>query len=138
MARVRESTFWKRVRRAWPGHALRIEASHGEVEVGTPDVVLSIGGHGGYVELKVWPEPLQPMQLPWHLDALSRGASCWVLCDLGDEVLLESAAQYDHRLGCGLGRPHGITLQQALNMIQSCLVSNSIQAGSRGARKKSR
>lgn len=98
-----EAQFWKNVRRAWPGHAVRIEASRGDAEEGTPDCVLSIGGRGLWIELKVWPEKLRPAQLAWHLDGIARGAGAWVLCSFGKRgVWFGRAPQYE--LLCQVGR----------------------------------
>lgn len=144
MARGPEGEFWKRVRKAWwPSHAIRIEASLGEVEVGTPDTVLSCGGRGGYVELKVWPDNVSDVQLAWHIDALSRGAYAMVLSELpGPDglVWLGRADDYHQSVidiivaevirpkGKAVGRrrgPEGVVLQAALKMIRSALIGST-------------
>lgn len=93
-----EKRLWEKIRAAWPGHCQRVEASLGEAQSGTPDGVLSVSGRGAWVELKVWPEPLRPLQLPWHQDALQRGAAAYVLCWMYDKsqklVWLGSAEDY--------------------------------------------
>ena len=135
MARGPEAAFWKKVRRAWRGHAIRIEASWGEVEVGTPDTILSVGGKGGYVELKVWPDNVSGEQLTWHIDAIERGAYAMVLSELpSGNVWLGPAEEY-HPLVRGylgkislgwkaarISRPNGVSLQAALNVIDCALI----------------
>lgn len=95
-----EKKFWDRIRSVWPGHAVRVEASEGGVDPGFPDAILSVGGHGGYVELKVWPEPLRETQLPWHIDAIQRGATAevWAYIEQSDEVWCGTAEQYQDLL----------------------------------------
>lgn len=78
-----ESRVWKKVRKAWMGHGVRIEASMGDADSGTPDCMLSWRGRGGWVELKVWHEPLRVSQRVWHAEALRDGATCVVLCEVG-------------------------------------------------------
>ena len=96
MSRGPEAAFWKKVRRAWSGHSVRVEASDGEVDAGTPDTVLSVGYKGGFVELKVWPDNVSSIQLAWHQDAIERGAYCMVLSELPDgDVWLGNAEDYD-------------------------------------------
>ena len=124
MARGPEGRFWRKVRAAWPGHAQRVEASHGDSEPGTPDVVLSIGFRGGWVELKVWPDNVSVKQLAWHTDATDRGAYCVVLSRISPrEVWLGSAERYDSLVRCGK-RPKGVHLQAALNGIRCALISS--------------
>lgn len=95
-ARGPEAAFWRRVRDAWAWHAVKIRAEDGEADTGTPDVVLSRGGRGGWVELKVWPDNVNPKQLAWHIDARQRGAYCVVLSEMPDgSVWLGSAEEYD-------------------------------------------
>lgn len=89
-----EKKLWGRIRAWWEGHAVRVEASAGGVDAGFPDGILSIGGRGAYVELKVWPEELRPMQLPWHLDCLDRGGGCEVWCWVGDGIWCGRADEY--------------------------------------------
>jgi len=73
-----EKRLWKRVRermarvRGW--HGTRIEASSGEAMVGTPDAVITAGGRTRWVELKCWPEPLNPHQRVWCLERDATGA----------------------------------------------------------------
>ncbi len=113
-----ESRFWSKVRKAWPGHAQRVEASHGDADAGTPDAVLSYGNRGGWIETKVWPEELRKMQLPWHIDAIQRGAYARVLCDLGKgEVWLGLAYDYQWHLD-QRKKPRGYSLQAAITMIR--------------------
>jgi hypothetical protein len=129
MARGPEGEFWKRVRRGWKGHSVRIEASDGEVEEGTPDTVLSVGGHGGFVELKVWPDNVSPQQLAWHMDALDRGAYAMVLAELPDgTVWLGRADDWDRltREQAGfriirVSSPGPMLLHDALNVIACAL-----------------
>lgn len=142
MARGPEGDFWKKVRDGWwPEHAIRIEASLGEVDPGTPDTVLSAGGRGGYVELKVWPDNVSAVQLAWHLDACDRGAYAMVLSELSDgSVWLGRADAYDslvRRIAQAevvrpkgksyLSRrgPEGIVLQAALKMIRCALIGTT-------------
>lgn len=77
-----ESRLWRKVKKAWEGHAVRVEASNGEAPPGTPDCVLSIGGKGGWVELKVWPEPISRIQVAWQCDARLKGACALVFCQV--------------------------------------------------------
>jgi len=123
-----EQGFWKRVRSEWKGHAARIEASIGGCDPGTPDSILSINGRGGYVETKVWPQELEPSQLPWHMDAMRRGAYAVVLCELPDgKVWLGTAEDYAEFFGANRGRtfpyrrPDGVSLQSALNVVACAL-----------------
>lgn len=88
-----EADLWKKIRRVWPGHAMRIEASEGGCEPGTPDSILSVGGRGMFVELKVWPEELRPLQLPWHIDAVQRGAGAEVWCWVGEGRVWRGTAE---------------------------------------------
>lgn len=90
-----EKDLWKKIRSQWPGHAVRTEASEGGVEPGFPDSILSSNGRGFYVELKIWPEPLQPLQLPWHIDATDRGAGAEVWCWVDGLVWCGPAETYD-------------------------------------------
>lgn len=125
MARGPEGSFWKRVRGSWCGHSLRVEASNGDVEPGTPDTILSIGYAGGYVELKVWPDNVSAVQLAWHEEAHSLGAYCRVLSRIrGDRVWLGSAKAYSKLVASGV-RPAGIHLQAALDMIRCELIGRS-------------
>lgn len=122
MARGPEGAFWKRVRDAWPGHSVRIEASWGEVSVGTPDTILSIGYRGGFIELKVWPDNVSEQQLAWHREAHERGAYARVLSRIGkDKVWLGYAWEYDklHRMK---RRPKGVHLQAGLDMVRCELI----------------
>lgn len=117
-----EKDFWKKIRREWPGHAMRVEASEGGVDPGTPDTNLSINGHGGWVELKVWPEPVSPIQIAWHLDALEHGATVEVWSWLGNReglVWRGSAERYEHLvsrldLTGKRERPRGLPLQMVI------------------------
>lgn len=96
MSRGPEAAFWREVRTHWPGHAVRVEAGAGEVSVGTPDCVLSIGMKGGWIELKVWPDNVSAEQLAWHIDADQRGAYARVLVKMpGSYVWLGMAQEYD-------------------------------------------
>ena len=108
---------------------MRIEASDGEVDPGTPDTVLSIAYRGGFVELKVWPDNLSGVQKAWHEDAVQRGAYCMVLCELpSGRVWLGPAEDYtaffamhhsdDHRRKYP---PEGVSLQSALDVIRCAL-----------------
>lgn len=113
MSRGPESAFWKKVREVWPGHAQRVEASHGEAQEGTPDTVLSVGGRGGWVELKVWPDNVSREQLVWHVDAIERGAYAMVLSEL------PKRGQYDRSVKVWLGNAeeyHGIVNQVTRNI----------------------
>lgn len=64
-----EARFWKAVRDRLPRWArgIRVEANRGEVESGTPDVVLSAGKRTRWIELKVYPEGLRDSQVSWAL-----------------------------------------------------------------------
>ena len=124
-----EQSFWKTVRDAWKGHAVRIEASVGGCDPGTPDVSLAINGKGGWVETKVWPQLLEPSQLPWHMHAMRSGAYAVVLAQLPDgKVWLGTAEDYDRATSlwyaCARGDrtlPQGVSLQQALNVVACAL-----------------
>jgi hypothetical protein len=118
-----EQRFWAQVRMAWPGHAARIEAGAGGCDPGTPDCVLSVDGRGGWVELKVWPQPLEESQLPWHIDAMARGAYAVVLCWLGrDEVWVGRAEDYEYYQDRHkVERPPGVSLQEGLAVISCAL-----------------
>lgn len=127
MARGPEGAFWRRVREAWPGHALRIEASWGEVEVGTPDTILSVGGRGGFIELKVWPDNVSGQQLTWHEEAIREGAYAMVLSELpSSRVWLGPADEYfaivSRQLRQKRLRPEGVLLHDALNVIRCALI----------------
>lgn len=109
------------MRGAWPGHALRIEASDGEVDSGTPDTVLSYRYRGGFVELKVWPDNVSTVQLAWHRDAIARGAYAMVLCELPDgRVWLGDAEEY-YAFPRQSFRPPGVVLQAALRVVRCAL-----------------
>lgn len=124
MARGPEGDFWKKVRKAWPGHALRIEASDGEVPAGTPDTVLSVGFKGGYVELKVWPDDCSAQQIAWHADAMDRGAYAMVLGELpGGRVWLGPADLWTRFVQLGQV-PNGKNLHSALRVIACALSGN--------------
>jgi hypothetical protein len=141
MSRGLENRFWARVRDMWTidssgGHAVRIEASIGGCDPGTPDCVLSCGARGGWVELKVWPEALQPSQLPWHLDAIAHGAYAMVMCELPDrKVWIGSAEDYEMLLQEPLRPdrpttrrcPEGVDLHRALNMIRCALIGRRVE-----------
>lgn len=117
-----EELLWKRIRKRWRGHAVRVEASLGGVDPGTPDSNLSVDGKGGWVELKVWPTPLNEVQKAWHLDAEDRGAYCVVLCWTGnDKVWVGRGEIYTRYVGKGT-RPEGVSLQAALDGIESALI----------------
>lgn len=122
MSRGPEGSFWKTVRRAWaPAHSQRVEVGNGDADAGTPDVVLSYMFRGGWIELKVWPEPLRPMQLPWHQDAIQRGAYARVLCRLDKStVWLGTAEMYARCVRLRI-KPKGVGLQIALGEIRSAL-----------------
>lgn len=125
MARGPEGTFWRRVRDAWPGHSARVEAGMGEADPGTPDTVLSVGGKGGWVELKVWPDNVSELQLAWHIDALERGAYARVLSQLPDgKVCLLIAEDYD-RLVTRKRVPRGCHLQDAIDRIRCDLIGKA-------------
>ena len=129
------------MRETWRGHAVRVEASDGEVPVGTPDCVLSYRGAGGWIELKVWPDNVSPEQKAWHVDAIERGAYAMVLSELpSGKVWLGPAEEYhgivnlfEYRnfqrrqlFACSSGKvPEGISLQNALGVIESALSRKS-------------
>lgn len=130
MSRGPEQKFWTRVRDMWKGHAVRVEASIGGCDPGTPDSVLSVGGRGGWIETKVWPQPLEDTQLPWHMDAIQRGAYAMVLCEMPDRrVWIGSAEEYNAMIQCHLQgfriRPEGVVLQVALKMIECALIGQT-------------
>jgi len=141
MARGPEGDFWKRVRKAWPGHSVRIEASDGEVESGTPDVVLSVGFRGGFIELKVWPDDCSPQQIAWHQNAHDLGAYAMVLGELGDGKVWLGPAQewndYRHELNV----PEGVDLHAALDVIACALTGGKrhgmVGRSSKGSRTRS-
>lgn len=122
MSRGPEGDFWKEVRAAWPGHAIRIEASDGEVEPGTPDTILSIDHRGGFIELKVWPDDVSAVQLAWHADALDRGAYAMVLSKCKRGVWLGRAEDYHAMVLLGVVRSRElVSLHKALNVVASAL-----------------
>jgi len=122
MSRGPEAAFWKRVRSAWSGHAVRVEASDGEADVGTPDCVLSAGYRGGWIELKVWPDNVSREQLVWHIDAVERGAYAMVLSDVGGgRAWLGDAEEY-YSLVLRGKRPRGVVLQRALDVVRCALI----------------
>lgn len=112
-----EVNFWSRIRKQWPGHWMRIEASNGGVDPGTPDSMLSYCGRGKLVELKVWPEPVSAVQLAWHIDATQRGADpeVWSLLPDGT-VWCGGAEAYDAMTASGR-RPKGVQLQAAVKSL---------------------
>jgi hypothetical protein len=131
VSRGPEAAFWKRVRREWKGHAVRIEASDGVVDPGTPDTNLSINYRGGWVELKVWPDTLSPEQQAWHEDAIERGAYVMVLCEFSDgSVWIGDYEEYTIRVHDHAARrtkPRDrISLQAALDMI-ACALNRSAE-----------
>lgn len=67
MSRGPESRFWAKLRKTIPHglRAIRIEASWGEVDAGTPDVLIIRGVSGRFVELKVYPHKMNTNQLSW-------------------------------------------------------------------------
>lgn len=122
MARGPEGRFWKKVRGGWIGHSQRVEAGNGESEAGTPDAVLSVGGKGGWVELKVWPDNVSAKQLAWHVDAQDRGAYVVVLSQLPDGKAWVGCAQaYDDYVQRKCV-PRGCHLQAALDCIRCSLI----------------
>ncbi len=128
-----EGDFWRKVRRAWPGHSVRIEASDGEVETGTPDCVLSLGFRGGFIELKVWPDVCSPVQLAWHREAISRGAYVMVLADMKDRsVWLGPGEDWNEFVGrdgaIQLGM-HLSGLREALSVIAFALTGVAMDTG---------
>jgi hypothetical protein len=97
-----EARLWRKFMLEWPGHGVRIEASAGGCDPGTPDANISCAQHGMWLELKVWPTPVSPIQLAWHLDADQRGARALVLCWVTeDEYWVGSATRYDAMTGTG-------------------------------------
>ena len=120
-----EVDFWKKIRAAWPGHAMRIEASEGGVDPGTPDSHLSIGGRGAFVELKVWPEPLNPMQYAWHVDAVDKGAGAWVWCWVDYDCIWMGLGE-DYADYCETNsRPKGKTLGHVIDRLSKILQSRA-------------
>jgi len=94
-----EKGLWKRIRetmmgvRGWAG--VRIEAGAGEAMAGTPDCVITASGRTRWVELKVWPEPLNRWQLVWCTMRDSTGADgVLVLAGVRDGVALMRWRQY--------------------------------------------
>jgi hypothetical protein len=116
-----EKQLWKKVLERWPGHAIRVEASEGGVDPGTPDCNLSVNGHGGWVELKVWPEPVSPIQIAWHLEAEDLGASVrlWSQVSKGrDTCLVWSGSAEDYAKLVEFGRrPVGVPLQMVIDRL---------------------
>jgi hypothetical protein len=125
-----EKQLWMKIRAAWPGHSMRIEASEGGVDPGTPDAHVSIGGRGMFIELKIWPEELRPLQLPWHIDAIQRGAGAEVWAQVPDGTIWAGTAEdyqclLDNRAAVGLGWPTGRILAVQLARIRKILLSKS-------------
>ena len=105
-----EKRLWKRVREAMRGvpgwHGTRVEASSGEVVMGTPDAVITASGRTRWVELKVYPEPLNPHQRAWAAERDASGADAvMVLAGIRDGVALVPWRAYDE--GNPLGGWHG-------------------------------
>lgn len=111
-----EAKVWKRILRRWKGHAVRVEASMGGVDPGTPDGLLTPRGWGGvWVELKVWPTEVSPIQYAWHVDCDQRGGLCCVLVQVGkDSFWVGKAEEYDGMTE----RPAGESLQAVLDVIR--------------------
>lgn len=67
LSRGPESRFWSKLRKTLPRglRGIRIEASWGEVDAGTPDVLVLRGVSGRFVELKVYPRKMNTNQLSW-------------------------------------------------------------------------
>lgn len=117
-----ESRFQSKVFARWRGmggHAARVDAALGGCDPGTPDSVLSIEGRGGWVEFKVWPRRLEPMQLPWHTEAVRSGAYAVVVCLVGPGRAWIGLAEDYARLTT---RPKGPHLQVVLDMIRFALI----------------
>lgn len=106
-----ESAMWRAIRKKWWGHGVRVEASMGDAESGTPDTNLSVHGRGGWIELKVWPEELRVSQIVWHADALSRGATVVVLAQVSRGRYWIGPWHEYEKLD---KRPQGMTLDQVL------------------------
>lgn len=128
-----EKKMWDRIRAIWPGHAVRVEASEGGVDPGFPDSILSVGGRGAFVELKVWPEELRETQLPWHIDAIQRGATAevWAWIEQDDEVWCGTAEEYADLLekheAVGYGTPVGAPLRvQVARLVKILLRKGSM------------
>lgn len=137
MARGPEGDFWKAVRKAWVArgwHAVRVEASCGGCDPGTPDTVFGCHGRNGWVELKVWPDPLSAIQQAWHEEALEGGSYAMVLCQLRGGVWLGRWDEYmshfsvtwplaskEPKVSVVKLPPDPMHLHEALSMIESAL-----------------
>lgn len=122
-----EADVWKKIRAAWPGHCVRVEASIGGVDPGTPDSNLGIAGRGLWVELKVWPTPLSAEQIAWHADCAQRDGGAEVWCWVGrDSIWCGDAATYELMTRRCEGRkpPNGMPLQAALDRLSEILHSD--------------
>ena len=110
-----ERRMWEKIRERWDGFCVRVEASRGGVDPGTPDCLLMVRGRGGvWVELKVWPTPLEAIQLAWAIDCAQRGGTALVMCQVGRrEFWVGTAEEYD----MFESKPAGVSLQAALAMI---------------------
>lgn len=64
-----EQKLWADVRKVLgtKAHGVRVEASLGEAESGTPDLCLSYLSRTRWIELKVWPESLRVSQIAWAI-----------------------------------------------------------------------
>ena len=116
-----EKKIWERIRSLWDGHCARTEASLGGVDPGFPDCILSPKGWGAiYVELKVWPEPLNPIQYAWHVDCRQRGGIAFVISQVAggrgkvEKYWIGRGEEYSC-LDC---RPLGKDLQEVLLMVK--------------------
>lgn len=128
-----ERLMWRRLRAAWCGFGIRIEASDGGVEPGTPDTLLQPAGLGGvFVELKVWPTPLRTEQLAWHVDCLGRGGCAVVMCEVGrDSYWIGTGESYDtwivaRQRGDDGGRPPGATLRRSMLVLRALANPNGM------------
>lgn len=112
-----EKGFWKKISREWPGHGIRVEASLGGVDPGTPDCNLSVNGHGAWVELKVWPTEITQIQVAWHVDAVDRGATVEVWCWVGQNLVWVGDAETYENLVSIKKKPRGLSLKDVINQM---------------------
>lgn len=120
-----ESDVWRRVRGAWDGHAIRVEASMGGVDPGTPDCALAPRGRGSvWVELKVWPEPVSPVQVAWAVDCEQRGGLCFLLCENRGDYWIGRAEEYAELREVAFD----LDLQAALKVIASAGIKRKSSA----------
>jgi len=97
-----EVRFYRQIDKHLPGFTQRVENVAG---TGTPDVMGACVGVGNFwVELKVSPNSLSPIQERWHMYNVTNGGKSFVLTKFGktkystEHVLVQKAAANGNRL----------------------------------------